>query len=51
MILSGGLSTIAGLALVASSGMDDARLAAVGGYMALGAVLFLLSAHRRRTAR
>jgi uncharacterized membrane protein HdeD (DUF308 family) len=50
MIVSGGLSTIAGLAFVASSGMEDAHLASVGGYMALGAVLFLLSAHRRRAA-
>jgi uncharacterized membrane protein HdeD (DUF308 family) len=51
LIVSGGLSTIAGLAFVVSSGMEDAHLAGVGGYMALGAVLFLLSAHRRRTAR
>jgi hypothetical protein len=50
MLVSGGLSTIAGLAFLASSGMDDAHLAGVGGYMALGAVLFLLSAHRSQTA-
>jgi uncharacterized membrane protein HdeD (DUF308 family) len=50
MIVSGGLSTIAGLGFVASSGMDDAHLARVGGYMALGAVLYLLWAHRSRTA-
>jgi uncharacterized membrane protein HdeD (DUF308 family) len=50
MIVSGGLSTIAGLGFVASSGMDDAHLAGVGGYMALGAVLYLLGAHRSRTA-
>ncbi len=50
MIVSGGLSAIAGLAFVASSGMEDAHLAAVGGYMALGAVLYLLWAYRRRTA-
>jgi uncharacterized membrane protein HdeD (DUF308 family) len=50
MIVSGGLSTIAGLGFVASSGMDDAHLAGVGGYMALGAALYLLSAHRSRTA-
>ena len=50
MIVSGGLSTIAGLGFVASSGMDDAHLAGVGGYMALGAVLYLLWAHRSQTA-
>jgi uncharacterized membrane protein HdeD (DUF308 family) len=50
MLVSGGLSTIAGLAFLASSGMDDAHLAGIGGYMALGAVLFLLSAHRSQTA-
>jgi uncharacterized membrane protein HdeD (DUF308 family) len=47
MIVSGGLSTIAGLGFLASSAMDDAHLARVGGYMALGALLYLLSAHRR----
>jgi uncharacterized membrane protein HdeD (DUF308 family) len=50
MIVSGGLSTIAGLGFVASSGMDDADLARVGGYMALGALLYLLWAYRSRTA-
>ena len=50
MIVSGALSTIAGLGFVASAGMDDAHLAGVGGYMALGAVLYLLWAHRSRTA-
>ena len=42
MIVSGGLSTIAGLGFVVASGMDDARLATLAGYMGLGAVLFLL---------
>jgi uncharacterized membrane protein HdeD (DUF308 family) len=50
MIVSGGLSTIAGVGFLAASGMDDAQLASVGGYMALGALLYLLWAHRRRTA-
>jgi uncharacterized membrane protein HdeD (DUF308 family) len=50
MIVSGGLSTIAGIGFVASSGMEDAQLARVGGYMALGALLYLLWAHRSRTA-
>jgi uncharacterized membrane protein HdeD (DUF308 family) len=43
MLVSGGLSTIAGIDFVASSRMDDPRLALLGGYMALGAVLYLLS--------
>jgi uncharacterized membrane protein HdeD (DUF308 family) len=50
MIVSGGLSTIAGISFLAASGMDDARLATVSGYMALGALLYLLWAHRNRTA-
>jgi uncharacterized membrane protein HdeD (DUF308 family) len=50
MIVSGGLSAIVGLSFIASSGMDDAHLAGVGGYMAFGALLYLLWAYRRRTA-
>jgi uncharacterized membrane protein HdeD (DUF308 family) len=50
VIVSGGLSTIAGISFIASAGMHDANLAIVGGYMALGAVLYLLWAHRSRTA-
>lgn len=50
LIVSGGLSTIAGIAFIAGSGMDNAHLAMVAGYMALGALLFLLSAVRTRTA-
>jgi hypothetical protein len=51
MLVSGGLSTIAGISFLASSGMDDAKLATLGGYMALGAVLYLLWAYRSRPAR
>jgi hypothetical protein len=51
MIVSGGISTIAGAFFVAASGMDDAQLAGIGGYMALGGLLFLLFAYRRRTAQ
>jgi hypothetical protein len=51
MIVSGGISTIAGAFFVDASGMDDAQLAGIGGYMALGALLFLLFAYRRRTAQ
>ena len=50
LIVSGGLSTIAGIAFIAGSGMDHAHLAMVAGYMALGALLFLLSAVRTPTA-
>jgi hypothetical protein len=50
MLVSGGLSTIAGLKFVASSSTDDPHLALIGGYMALGAVLFLLWAWRDRSA-
>jgi uncharacterized membrane protein HdeD (DUF308 family) len=46
MIVSGGLSTIAGLSFLASSGGDKAHLATLAGYMAVGALLFLLWARR-----
>ena len=48
MIVSGGLSTIAGLGFIAQSGGNDAHLTYIAGYMALGALLYLLSAQRRR---
>ena len=50
LIVSGGLSTIAGIAFIAASGKDHAHLTMVAGYMALGALLFLLSAVRTPTA-
>ena len=50
LIVSGGLSTIAGIAFIAGSGMDHAHLAMVAGYMALGALLFLRSAVLTPTA-
>jgi uncharacterized membrane protein HdeD (DUF308 family) len=50
LIVSGGLSTIAGIAFIAGSGMDHAHLTMVAGYMALGALLFLLSAVLTPTA-
>jgi pimeloyl-ACP methyl ester carboxylesterase/uncharacterized membrane protein HdeD (DUF308 family) len=46
MIVSGGLSTIAGISFLAASGNDDAPLAALAGYMAVGALLYLLYAYR-----
>jgi uncharacterized membrane protein HdeD (DUF308 family) len=48
MIVSGGISTIAGVFFVTASGKDDAQLAGAGGYMALGALLYLVFAYRRR---
>ena len=46
MIVSGGLSTVAGLSFVAASSKEEAHLAALAGYMALGALLFLFWARR-----
>ena len=51
MIVSGALSTIAGLSFLISSGNDDAHLATIAGYMALGAVLYLVWAVRDKTVR
>ena len=46
MIISGGLSTVAGVSFFSAAGMHDAHLAVLGGYMAVGAVLYLVSARR-----
>jgi uncharacterized membrane protein HdeD (DUF308 family) len=46
LLVSGALSTLAGIMFVAASRMDHAHLATIGGYMALGGVLYLLSAWR-----
>ena len=51
LLVSGAVSTLAGLAFVVSSASDDAHLAGISGYMALGAVLFLLSARPGPPAR
>lgn len=51
MMISGGLSTVAGLSFLAAAGRTDADLRTLGGYMALGALLFLLWAFRSRAAR
>ena len=50
LLVSGGLSTLAGLAFVAAGGREDAQLAGIAGYMALGAVLYLVWALRTREA-
>ena len=49
LIVSGTLSTIAGVSFIAQSRSDDAHLATLAGYMALGALLFLFWARRRPT--
>jgi hypothetical protein len=46
MIVSGGVSTIAGLSFIAASGDDKAHLATLAGYMVVGALLYLLWARR-----
>jgi len=48
MFISGGLSTLAGISFLSAAGMRDAHLAVLGGYMAVGAVLYLVSARRGR---
>jgi hypothetical protein len=48
MIVSGGLSTIAGLGFIAQSSGNDAHLTYIGGYMALGALLYFIWALRGR---
>lgn len=49
MIVSGGLSTIAGISFIAQSSGHHAHLINIGGYMALGALLYLLTSFRERT--
>ena len=49
MLISGGLSTLAGIFFFSAAGMHDANLAVLGGYMTVGALLYLVSARRRAT--
>jgi hypothetical protein len=51
MLISGGLSTIAGIGFLSAAGMQDAHLAVLGGYMAFGAVLYLVAPLRQRSWR
>ncbi|WP_051471252.1 hypothetical protein [Patulibacter minatonensis] len=51
MMVSGGVSTVAGLMFVAASSRTDADLATLGGYMAAGAVLYLVWTARGTSAR
>jgi hypothetical protein len=48
MLISGGVSTLAGISFLSAAGMHDAHLAVLGGYMAVGAVLYLVAARRGR---
>jgi len=50
MLVSGGLSAIAGAAILASSGAEDPSLGRLAGYAALGAVLFVVWALRGGTS-
>ncbi|WP_040788273.1 hypothetical protein [Nocardia paucivorans] len=52
MILSGGISTLAGASFIAGAGAPDAALTPLAGYATLGGIFFLISAirlHRRTT--
>lgn len=46
MILSGGISTLAGTSFILQAGAPDASLANVAGYATLGGIFFLVSALR-----
>jgi hypothetical protein len=46
ILISGGLSTVAGISFLSAAGMHHAHLAGLGGYMAFGGVLYLASARR-----
>lgn len=48
MIISGGLSTLAGVSFIATANGRTAHLTTLAGYMTLGAVLYLIGAHRRQ---
>lgn len=48
MVVSGGLSALAGLSFAAAASQEDAHLAALAGYAAVGAVLYLVWAARAR---
>ncbi|WP_433606291.1 hypothetical protein ACQP2P_29650 [Dactylosporangium sp. CA-139114] len=50
MILSGGLSVLAGTSFVLAAGADDPALTNVAGYATVGGIFFLVSALRLRRA-
>jgi hypothetical protein len=49
MLVSGALSTLAGISFIVSAGMDDPTVTALAGYAAFGALLYLLWARRSST--
>ena len=49
MLVSGAISTLAGISFIASSGMEDPTVTKLAGYAAFGALLYLLWAHRTRS--
>ena len=51
MILSGGLSTLAGTSFILAAATDDAKLSNLAGYAVVGGVFFLVSALRLGRAR
>ncbi|MDO9410331.1 hypothetical protein [Patulibacter sp.] len=51
MIISGGLSTLAGLSFVAAAARTEADLVPLAGYMAVGAVLYVVWGVRTRGTR
>jgi uncharacterized membrane protein HdeD (DUF308 family) len=51
MIVSGAISTVAGLSFVAGSSQDVAHLTNLAGYAGFGALLYLICAARARRAR
>jgi hypothetical protein len=51
MLISGALSTLAGLSFLSASGMTTTHLATLAGYMTVGAVLYLISAARSHHGR
>ena len=50
MILSGGISTLAGTSFILQAAGDDASLRSLAGYALLGGIFFLISAMRLRHA-
>jgi uncharacterized membrane protein HdeD (DUF308 family) len=48
MIVSGGISTVAGISFVAQAGRDAASVRGLAGYALLGGIFFLASALRLR---
>lgn len=48
MLISGGLSAVAGASIIASSGAQDPSLGTLAGYATVGAILFLIWAYRTR---